>query len=72
MGDEFAKRLEAVERKAERLRRWVLVLGAALVGCVTVGVSQPQELTLRRLTIVDGEGKTRIIAGATSGGVAAA
>ncbi len=63
MGDELAERVEALERKAERLRRWVLVLGAALVGCVAVGVSQPQELTLRKLTIVDDDGKERITAG---------
>ena len=29
MDDECAERLEALERKAERLRRWVLVLAAA-------------------------------------------
>ncbi len=34
MGNELAKRVEALERKARRLHRWVLVLGAALVGCV--------------------------------------
>ena len=50
MGSELADRVEALERAAKKLRRWVLVLGATLVGCVAVGVSQPQELTLRRLT----------------------
>ena len=70
MGNELAARVEALEGEAKKLHRWVLVLGAALVGCVAVGVSQPQELTLRKLTIVDGEGRPRIIAGATSSGTA--
>ena len=70
MSNELAARVEALEGEAKKLHRWVLVLGAALVGCVAVGVSQPQELTLRKLTIVDGEGRPRITAGATSSGTA--
>ena len=62
MGDELNERVEALEREARRLRRWVLVPAAALVGVVAVAATgPPQEMTLRKLTIVDGEGKPRIV-----------
>ena len=67
MGDELSERAEALERDARRLRRWVLVLGAVLVGAVAVGASVPQEMTLRKLTIVDDDGRRRIVAGSESG-----
>ena len=67
MDDELAGRVEALEREARRLRRWVLVLAAALVGAVGVGASGPQELTLRSLKIVDGEGRVRIGAAVIDG-----
>ena len=41
MGDELAERVEALEREARRLRRWALVLMAALVGVVAVGACGP-------------------------------
>ena len=59
MSDELRERVEALEREAKRLRRWVLVLGVALVGVVAIAASGPQELTLRKLIIVDGEGNAR-------------
>jgi hypothetical protein len=68
MSDELSERVEALEREAKRLRRWALVLAAALVGVVAIGASGPQELTLRKLTIVDAEGNARMVASAGPGG----
>jgi hypothetical protein len=69
---DLAERVEALERKARTLRRWVLVLSAALVGIGVAGASGPKELTLRKLTIEDDNGKPRIVADTDSeGGIAA-
>ena len=46
MTDDLAARVEALERKASNLRRWVLVLSAALVGVGVAGASGPKELPL--------------------------
>jgi hypothetical protein len=47
-----------------RLRGWVLVLAIALVATFACGMTQgtPDEMKLRRLAIVDGDGKERIVA----------
>ena len=69
---DLAERVEALERKANGLRRLVLVLSAALVGIAVAGASGPKELTLRKLTIEDNDGKPRIVADTDSeGGIAA-
>ena len=64
------ERIELLEREMRRLRGWILVLGIALAATFTLGATQgtPDELTLRRLAIVDGDGKDRIVAGRTGGG----
>jgi hypothetical protein len=71
----LAERVEALERKANSLRRLVLVLSAALVSVAIAGAcaaSGPRELTLRKLTIEDDNGKPRIVADTDSeGGIAA-
>jgi hypothetical protein len=61
---ESVDRIERLEREMRRLRGWVLVLGIALVATFALGATQgtPDELTLRRLAIVDGDGKERIVA----------
>jgi hypothetical protein len=71
MRDDLAERVEALERKANWLRRWVLVLSAALVSVAVAGASGPKELTLRKLTITDNDGKPRIVADTDSNGDAA-
>ena len=45
-----------------RLRVWILVLGIALATTFILGATQgtPEELTLRRISIVDGDGRERI------------
>ena len=52
-------RMERLEREVRRLRTWTLVLAIALVAIFALGASQgtPDELTLRRLAIVDGDGR---------------
>jgi hypothetical protein len=65
--DEQTKRLDHLERQVQRLRRAVNVLAVsliALLGAFAIGAAQeqPQELTLRKLTIVDEKGKGRILA----------
>jgi hypothetical protein len=67
MTDDLAARVEALERRASWLRRWVLVLSAALVSVAVAGASGPKELTLRKLTIEDDKGKPRIVAGIDAG-----
>ena len=69
---ETEERIEQLEREMRRLRGWILVLGIALVATFTLGATQgtPEELTLRRLAIVDGDGKERIVADTTSEGAA--
>ena len=69
-----AQRLEDLEREVRKLRRngrWQTVgLVGLLVGCAALGASQPQEITLRKLTIVDAEGTERIAAGTKPNGTA--
>ena len=57
-------RIERLERGMGRLRRWILVLAIALVTTSALGATQgtPDELTLRRLAIVDYKGRERIVA----------
>ncbi len=65
-------RIERLEREMRRLRGWILVLSIALVTTFALGATQgaPDELTLRKLIIVDGDGKERIVADTTSEGAA--
>jgi hypothetical protein len=65
-------RIEHLERETRRLRAGMLVLAAVLAGTILVFVTQatPGELTLRRLAIVDGEGRERIVAGTFPSGEA--
>ena len=67
---ETSERFEQLEREMRRLRSWILVLAIALIGGCAIGAAQgmPDELTLRKLIIVDGDGKERIVAGRTGGG----
>jgi hypothetical protein len=55
-------RIERLEREVWRLRGWILVLAVALLAACALGATQrtPDELTLRKLIIVDGNGKERI------------
>ena len=74
--DEQTMRLEHLETQVQRLQRTVKVLAVgliALLGAFAIGAAQeqPQELTLRKLTIVDAEGKARIVAAAYPDGSAA-
>ena len=61
---ESEDRIERLEREMRRQRGWILVLGIALVATFILGATQgtPDELTLRKLTIVDADGKERIVA----------
>ncbi len=63
-------RIERLEREMRRLRSWILVLGIVLATTFILGATQgtPDELTLRKLIIVDDDGKERIVAGRTGGG----
>ena len=58
------ERIERLEHEMRQLRGWILVLGIALVATFALGATQgtPDELTLRRLAIVDADGKERIVA----------
>lgn len=66
--NEQTKRLDHLDRQVQRLRRTVNLLAVGLLGCAgafTLGAAQeqPQELTLRKLSIVDAEGNVQIMAG---------
>ncbi len=67
---EADNRIERLEREMRRLRGWILVLGITLVAAFALGATQgtSDELTLRKLIIVDGNGETRITAGAQPSG----
>ena len=67
---ESDERMERLEREMRRLRGWILVLGIALASTFAVGATQgaPDELTLRRLAIVDHQGRERIVAMTDQGG----
>jgi hypothetical protein len=58
------ERIERLERDMRRLREGMLVLAIALIATFAWSVVQatPGELTLRRLAIVDDDGKERIVA----------
>ena len=61
-----------LDREVRRLRRMARVqtagLGVLLAGLILGATSQPEELTLRQLYIVDAEGKKRIDIGTDSSG----
>ena len=61
---EMSNRIECLEREMRGLRGWILVLSIALVTTFALGATQgtPDELTLRRLAIVDYKGRERIVA----------
>ena len=65
-------RMERLEREVQRLRTGLLVLAVALVATFALGATQgtPDELTLRRLAIVDAGGKERVVASTTPDGIA--
>jgi len=55
-----------LEREVRSLKRWVLALSVIFAATLTIAATEePQELTLRKLTLVDREGSMRI---QTSGG----
>ena len=58
------ERIQRLERDMRRLREGMLVLAIALIATFAWSVTQatPGELTLRRLAIVDDDGKERIVA----------
>lgn len=64
---ESDNRMERLEREVRRLRTRTLVLAVALVATFALGATQcaPDELTLRKLTIVDEKGRKRIVAETT-------
>ena len=70
---ESEDRIERLEREMQRLRSWILVLAIALIAGCALGAAQgmPDELTLRKLIIVDDDGKERIVAGRAGGGAVA-
>jgi hypothetical protein len=73
--EEETTRLQHLEQQVRRLRRTVNLLSVGLLvllGALTLAAaSEPQELTLQKLTIVDTEGKGRIVAAALPDGRAA-
>ena len=72
--DELTTRIDQLERQVRRNRRTVNTLAVGLVALLGVfalgAATEPQELTLRKLTIVDAEGKERIVATTLSDGEA--
>ena len=59
-----AERFERLEQQVRRLRGLVMVMAAGIGGVLLLGATgKPDELTLRRLAIVDAEGRERIVAG---------
>jgi len=66
------ERIQCLERDMRRLRGQMLVLAVALIATLAWNIKQaaPDELTLRRLAIVDDEGKERIVAAARPKGEA--
>jgi hypothetical protein len=58
------EQIQRLERDMRRLREAMLVLAIALVATLAWSVThaRPDELTLRRLAIVDDEGRERIVA----------
>jgi hypothetical protein len=58
------ERIQRLERDMRRLREAMLVLAVALIATLAWSVThaRPDELTLRRLAIVDDDGRERIVA----------
>ena len=65
-------RIERLEREVRRLQIGMLVLAVALAATCALGATQgtPDELKLRRLAIMDAEGKERVVASTTPDGIA--
>jgi hypothetical protein len=64
-----AERFERLERQVRRLWGLVMVLVVGIAGVLLMGATgKPDELTLRKLTIVDAEGRERITARTLPGG----
>ena len=63
-------RIEDLGQEVRRLRAGMLVLAVSLIAVFVLGATNetPDELTLRRLAIVDGDGKERIVAGTSAKG----
>ena len=63
-------RIENLEQKVRRLQAGMLVLAVSLVAVFVLGATNktPDELTLRRLAIMDGDGKERVVAGTSANG----
>ena len=61
---ETTDRLERLEREVRRLHRILLGLALVVPATLAVGATSgtPDEMTLRKLTIVDADGKERIVA----------
>jgi len=64
------EQIQRLERDMRRLREAMLVLAIALIATLAWSVTRatPDELTLRRLAIVDDDGKERIVAATRPGG----
>lgn len=61
MDGEAGDRLTRLEQNVRSLKRCVFALGAAFVAAVSLAAAEdPQELTLRKLTLVDRDGNMRI------------
>lgn len=69
---EARERIQRLERDMRRLREGMLVLAIALIASFAWSVTRgtPDELTLRRLAILDDDGAERIVAAAGPEGVA--
>ena len=66
------ERIQRLERDMRRLREGMLVLAIAMIATIAWSVMQAtrDELTLRRLAIVDADGKERIVAATRAEGAA--
>lgn len=66
------ERIQRLERDMRRLREGMLVLAIAMIATIAWSVTQAtrDELTLRRLAIVDDDGKERIVAATRPEGAA--
>ncbi len=66
------ERIQRLERDMRRLREGMLVLAIAMIATIAWSVTQAtrDELTLRRLAIVDADGKERIVAATRPEGAA--
>ena len=69
---EAKERIQRIERDMRRLREGMLMLAIALIATFAWSVMQAtrDELTLRRLAIVDDEGRERIVAATRPEGIA--